>query len=262
MAMQLGTRVLSRVQRSAARFLVRRPFVVDSSAPIVSFTFDDFPRSALLTGGAILNRFGLRGTYYASFGLMGRRAPTGEIFVATDLDGLRQQDHELGCHTFSHCHSWDTPTRDFEHAIVRNGEALNKFLPGTSFRTFSYPISPPRPLSKQRAARHFLCCRGGGQTFNTGETDLNYLAAFFLEKSRDNPRAIADLIDANRRARGWLVLATHDVDSSPTPFGCTSALFTETVQRAIDSGARILPVAAAYDALCAAAGKGAAITSN
>ena len=246
---QVRTRVLSRVQRSAAQLLVRRPFEVASPAPIVSFTFDDFPRSAVLTGGAILNRFGLTGTYYASFGLMGTRAPTGDIFVPEDLGALQQQGHELGCHTFSHCHSWDTTAAEFEQSIVRNDEALKSFVPGASFRTFSYPISPPRPQSKRFAGEHFLACRGGGQTYIAGEGDLNYLAAFFLEKSRDNLQAVADVIDANRRARGWLVLATHDVDDHPTPYGCTPGFFEHVVRRVIDSGATVLSVAAACDAL-------------
>jgi peptidoglycan/xylan/chitin deacetylase (PgdA/CDA1 family) len=248
---QVKTRVMSRIQRSAAHLLARRPFVVDSPVPIVSFTFDDFPRSAVLTGGAILNRFGLIGTYYASFGLMGKQAPTGDIFLAEDLGVLRQQGHELGCHTFSHCHSWETSTEEFEREILRNDGALKAFIPGMSFRTLSYPISPPRPQTKRRAAEHFLCCRGGGQAFIAGAGDLNYLSSFFLEKSRDNFQAVADLIESNRRSRGWLVLSTHDVDDHPTPYGCTPKFFEAVVRRVVESGATVLPVAAACEALCA-----------
>src|SRR5262249_8265336 len=255
---QVRTRVLSRVQRSAAHLLARRPFAVDTPVPLVSFTFDDFPRSALLTGGGILNRFGLTGTYYASFGLMGTQAPTGDMFVADDLAVLREQGHELGCHTFSHCHSWETATTEFERSLVMNTEALKAYVPGASFRTFSYPISPPRPQSKRRAAGRFLCGRGGGQTFMAGTGDLNYLAAFFLEKSRDDLGAVAAVIEQNRRARGWLVLATHDVDDHPTPYGCTPAFFEAVVQRVVDSGATVLSVAAACEALC---GRNGQITS-
>src|SRR5207237_1150170 len=84
----LAARTQGRYQRSAARFLFRRPFPIDTQVPLISFTFDDFPRSALLTGGAILKRFGLLGTYYASFGLMGTKAPTGSIFLADDIGAL------------------------------------------------------------------------------------------------------------------------------------------------------------------------------
>jgi peptidoglycan/xylan/chitin deacetylase (PgdA/CDA1 family) len=240
---------LGAYQRSAARFHVRRPFTVSSPLPIVSFTFDDFPRSALLTGGAILNKLGFAGTYYASFGLMGTHAPTGDIFRPEDLEVLQTQGHELGCHTFSHCHSWETPPEDFERSILKNQAMLRTFIPGASFRTFSYPISPPRPMTKRKAARHFMCCRGGGQSFNVGTCDLDYLAAFFIEKCAGNRQALASVIDENRGARGWLILATHDVCRDPTPFGCSPDFFEAIVQCAVDSGARILPVVQALEEL-------------
>ena len=247
------TNVLERIhglyQRHAARALNTRPLTLDLHTPIVSFTFDDFPRSALLTGGAILEQFGVRGTYYASFGLIGRDAPTGPIFVREDLPVLVARGHELGCHTFDHCHSWNTTTPAFERSIIVNKIALEELMPGAAFRTFSYPISPPRPRTKLVVAGRFSCARGGGQTLNVGTTDLNYLRAYFLEKARDRPDDVQRVIDANRAKCGWLVLATHDVCKAPTSFGCTPDFFEDVVRRAVDSGARILPVADALDSM-------------
>ena len=116
-------------QRKAAGLVFRRPFLVSPHRPLISFTFDDFPRSALLAGGAILNRAGLSGTYYASLGLMGKKTPSGQIFVADDLKTLFEQGHELGCHTFSHCDSWETETSVFEKSILENRKALNTTVP-------------------------------------------------------------------------------------------------------------------------------------
>jgi len=249
-SLPLWARVQGRYRRSVARFLFRRPFEINSKIPFVSFTFDDFPRSALLTGGAILKHFGLTGTYYASFGLMGKQAPTGTMFLPEDLKTLFEQGHELGCHTFGHCHAWDTKSSVFEDSIIKNWLVLSELFPGASFRTLSYPISVPRARTKQRITKHFVCCRGGGQTFNVGTSDLNYLYAYFLEQSRNNPDAVKNLIDQNRRARGWLIFATHDICKTPTPFGCTPDFFEDIVQCAVDSGARILPVVQAWEALC------------
>lgn len=246
---RVWTKIQGRYQRSAARYSSRRPLLIESAAPLVSFTFDDFPRSALLAGGTILSRFGLTGTYYASFGLMGRTAPTGPIFLRQDLDVLREQGHELGCHTFDHCHSWETKTDLFEKSIVQNEEARRELIPGLPFKTFSYPISPPRPLTKRRTAAHFAGCRGGGQTLNVGMTDSNYLAAYFLEKSRDNAEAVHSLIEQNRRDCGWLIFATHDISPDPTPYGCTPEFFEDIVRSAVSSGARILPVGEVLEAL-------------
>src|SRR5215472_12483388 len=149
----------------------------------------------------------------------------GPMYHTEDLKELARLGHELGCHTYGHCHSWNTPPEVYERAILENRRALSEILPEVSLQTFSYPHSAPRPGVKKVALRHFLCCRGGGlrpgryihrhagggQTFNSGIADLNFLCAFFLEKSRDNPEAVKSLIGQNARARGWLILATHDV---------------------------------------------------
>jgi glycosyltransferase involved in cell wall biosynthesis len=236
-------------QRFRARSFARRPFVIITQTPVISFTFDDFPRSALLTGGAILESFGLAGTYYASLGIMGRETPTGSIFLPEDLRVLLERGHELGCHTFNHCHAWDTQASMFEDGVIQNHQKLNELLPDASFKTLSYPISVPRVETKRRISKYFACCRCGGQTYNTGETDLNYLSAFFLEQSRDNPEFVKNLIDQNRQARGWLIFATHDICEDPTRWGCTPGFFEEIVRYAVNSGARILPVYQAYNAL-------------
>ncbi len=203
----------------------------------------------MLAGGAILKRFGLAGTYFASFGLVGKETPSGQIFFPDDLTTLLEQGHELGCHTFAHCDSWATATKTFENSIIQNHAALDRLFPHCEFKTFSYPISLPRPKTKARIADYFLCCRGGGQAFNAGKTDLNQLSAYFLEKSRDNFQAVKDVIDHNRQACGWLILVTHDISNNPTPFGCTPEFFERVVEYAIGSGAQIVPVVEALEVL-------------
>jgi hypothetical protein len=245
----LWARVHGSYQRNAARRLFSRPFTVNPPGPIVSFTFDDFPRSAWLVGGAILERFQIRGTYYASFGLIGTTGPTGPIFEPGDVKRLLERGHEIGSHTFDHCHSWDTSRNVFERSILKNDAALKSLVSNASFRTFAYPISPPRPLTKRQAARHFACCRGGGQIVNSGSTDLNYLHACFLEQTRNDVEIVKSLIDRNRQACGWLILATHDVDGNPTRYGCTPDFFESVVRYAVNSGSRILPVIEALDEL-------------
>ena len=234
--------VYGRYARSSSRLFFRRPLVVRSRVPLASFTFDDFPQSAWTTGGAILRRFGLRGTYYASFGLMDRSTPNGKMFSLQDVKSLLEEGHELGCHTFDHYNSWKTKPMIFEGSVIKNRRVLEEMLPGVSFRTLAYPISEPHPLIKRRVGRYFLSCRSGGRSPNVGVIDLNALGACFLEQSRDNPGALKELIDRNCRERGWLVFATHDISNSPSPYGCTPELFEDIVSYVVSSGTRVLPV--------------------
>jgi peptidoglycan/xylan/chitin deacetylase (PgdA/CDA1 family) len=234
--------------RLAYTTLFRQPVSMRNEVPIISFTFDDFPRSAYHVAGTILKTYGFRGTYYAALGLMGKRAsPVGEIFSLEDLDRVAADGHELGCHTFAHCHSWNTSPKVFEQSIIENEQRLRELLPEASFKTFAYPIAGPRPHSKRRAARHFSCCRFGGQTYNAGVTDRSLLSAYFLEQGRHEPDAVKRLIDRNSEACGWLIFATHDVSDTPTRFGCTPGFFEDIVRYASRSGAAILPAGAAWD---------------
>jgi peptidoglycan/xylan/chitin deacetylase (PgdA/CDA1 family) len=196
-----------------------------------------------------LKRFGVRGTYYASFGLMGKYAPTGEMFLSDDVKTLLEEGHELGCHTFAHCDAWETETGAFEDSVRKNQLALSKLVNGACFKTLSYPINPPRARTKRNIGKYFICGRGGGQTVNVGTADLNYLRAFFLEKSRNHSEVVKSLIDQNQQARGWLIFATHDICKNPTPFGCTPEFFEEIVAYAVTSGAKILPVIKVWEAL-------------
>jgi peptidoglycan/xylan/chitin deacetylase (PgdA/CDA1 family) len=227
----------------------KRPLEYEIAEPIVSFTFDDFPRSALHVGGAILNRHGAAGTYFACAGLMGKTDATGEMFVEEDLRALVEQGHELGCHTCGHQDAMLTLPGAFERSIVANRSELARMCPEQNVRSFSYPKAEPNVGTKRAAAMHALCCRGGGQSFNRHRADLNCLKSFFIEQSREEPQRILSLIDENAAAPGWLIFSTHDVAERPSPYGCTPELFEKIVEHAASSGARLLTIGAACDAL-------------
>lgn len=237
-----GARAESKYRRACADYLFRRPLAIDGGRAFISFTFDDFPRTAFLVGGSILERHGRTGTYYVSLDLAGKQDVSGPMFATSDLAELREQGHELGCHTFSHCDSSEVPASVFWDSVVSNQRALDGLFSGASFRTFSFPKSAPRARTKQIVGGRFECCRGGGQTFNAGVADLNYLRAYFLEQARGDLSTVRHVIDQNREAKGWLIFATHDVCKNPSPYGCTPEFFDAVVHYAVDSGANIMPV--------------------
>ena len=220
-----------------------------NEAPIVSFTFDDFPRSAYYAGGAILKAHGFRGTYYTALGLADTLEPVGEIFSREDLVKVVADGHELGCHTFGHCHSWDTAPAAFERSIGDNARRLREWLPETSLTTLAYPLAEPRPSTKRLAARHFSCCRAGGQTYNTAVIDRGLLSAYFLERAKSLD-SVKRMIDRTAAASGWLIFATHDVCETASPWGCKPQFFDDVVRYASRSGNVVLPVCEAWDIVC------------
>lgn len=242
MSTALFARLQGKYRRVLSATLHCRLITMRNIVPLISFSFDDFPQSALETGGDILSAYGAKGTYYVSLNLLGRDTPTGRICSSKQVAAVWEQGHELGCHTFDHVDAWETEPSSFEESVLANRRTLKHLVPGVEFVTMSYPISNPRPATKERMGRRFAACRGGGQELNVGRLDLNYVRAFFLEQARDSPEVVWNLIEKNRTERGWLVFATHDISLQPTRFGCTPDFFAEVVRRATASGATIVPV--------------------
>ena len=56
-------RIRLRLRLEICRRVARRPHYFTLSRPIISFTFDDFPRNAAAMGGHILKQFGVSGTH-------------------------------------------------------------------------------------------------------------------------------------------------------------------------------------------------------
>ncbi len=246
----LLSRIIGKYHRTVASRCSRRITSIQTSIPIISFTFDDAPRTAFTIAGSILKAYGARATFYMSLGLLGARTEVGDIASAEDLLRAVEEGHELGCHTFDHWDTWQTTTDKFLRSVQRNKETLARVLPGREFRTFAYPISEPRPGVKAQLEKYFMCCRGGGQKPNIGEADLNLLKAYFLDR-RNNADIdqVKRVIDHSNSCQGWLIFATHDVVENPSPYGCTPKFFKEVVEYAARSGALLLTVGKACEAV-------------
>jgi len=250
MAIQIfWDRVKQRIRREASLRFGKRPVSLAISRPIVSFTFDDFPLSALQVGGAILEDHGFAGTFYTSLGLAGMQGPVGRYFSEADLSGLLERGHELGCHTYDHCDAWLTPARDYEASILRNRQELQRVLPGAAFASHSYPISYPRPSAKAVVGHHFCCARGGEPGANGRKSDANSLHAIFIEKAGGDLAVTKRYIDHAVAAGSWLILATHDVSETPSPFGCGPQVFSELVRFIAAAGITVMPVSRVFASL-------------
>ena len=240
---RLIARATGKARRLMAEQFGRRTMSIKTPVPIVSFTFDDAPRTAFSVGGEILKRFGARATYFVSLGILDTETEVGKIASVGDLARAVDEGSELGCHTFDHLDAWHVSSTAFLASVVRNREALHRILPGARFTTFAYPKSGAKLSIKSALGNTFICCRGGGQATNEGSADLNLLKACFVDRRTGvDTEFIRTLVDYNTARRGWLILATHDVAADPSPYGCTPEFLESIVQYASRSGALFLPV--------------------
>ena len=68
-------------------------FRLRNTTPMVSFTFDDLPKSAVTTGADLLEAHGARGTFYVSGGMVGLSTPDCAAGDANDVLTLHRRGH-------------------------------------------------------------------------------------------------------------------------------------------------------------------------
>ncbi len=233
-----------RLHLLAAKLLKRRLACQITPRPIISFTFDDFPRSALTVGGEILGEYGIRGTYYVAMGLLGKRTAVGEMFDENDLGRMAASGHELACHTLDHTISCDLSVPDLVASCRENQRRIAQVFGEHPADNFSFPEGVVTLSSKMALGSMYTTCRTIEPGVNRDPVDLAFLRSYRVY-STSGLRALHRVIRRNQSENGWIVVYTHDVGMTPSPYGCTPIEFREVVRCAVDSGAEVLPVAEA-----------------
>src|SRR6266513_668118 len=233
---------LSDVRRKTMCSLYSRKVAWGNRGPVVSFSFDDFPRTAYTVGGAILKRLEVRGTYYAAPGLMGTTNHLGEQFCTDDVKALDQDGHELASHTFSHISSRAVSNSVYMDDVERGRAAIEKIAGTADSGNFAYPFGDVTLKAKRTLGPKLCSSRSIFPGLNGPDVDVNLLLANSLYGGDDQFGRAQQLIVENEKCRTWLIFYSHDVQSDASCYGCTPSLLESAASFAIRRGSRILPV--------------------
>ncbi len=230
-----------KLRRRAVRLLARRPARRSPQRPMISFSFDDAPATAVGIGAQILEGHGLRGTYFVSAGLADTHGPMGRYAGQAELMALAAKGHELACHTFSHLDCGRARAAAISADIERNRLALDEWgAPAAA--TFAYPYGDVSLDAKQVLQRRYGLLRGLHPGLIEAGVDLNQAPAVGVEGPDGESRARRWLWRAAER-KAWLILYSHDVDDQPSPWGCTPGALAALVKLAVDGGFDVVTVA-------------------
>jgi len=240
--------LVGRVKRRLTRLQARRTVNCAQERFVVSFSFDDFARSAATTGAEILESFGWRGTYYASAGFENANNHLGELFTAADIAALVSRGHEIGCHTENHINCALNAPVVLQREVRRNQRRL-RALGAPTPRSFAFPFGEASAVAKTLLGRHYSCLRGIGRTINRRYGDANQLGAVAIEGDTGDAPAVLSYVDNLKTAPGWLIFFTHDVRENPGQWGCTPALLRTVCEAVQAAGFEVMPVGEAFAAL-------------
>ena len=229
----MWSEVKVRVDHRLAMHLGVDRFQLRNAAPMVSFTFDDLPKSAATTGADLLEAHGARGTFYVSGGLVDIGTGNWIAGDGNDLLALRRRGHEIGCHTFSHRRVCDLDEASLADEITRNRDFLRALDPALEIDTFAYPWGYGSFARKSQLKDRFLTCRSIVQGVNAGSVDLQFLRAMPLIDGEIDRDGIERAFDDAETNNGWLIFYGHDVTDRPSPYGCSPALLNHALEAAV-----------------------------
>jgi peptidoglycan/xylan/chitin deacetylase (PgdA/CDA1 family) len=233
--------IAARLAREIGGFMHTRPAKIGWAGGVVSFSFDDFPKSAWLTGGAIIEKYDVRATYYAAMSFAGTVADLGAMFDIEDLRTANANGHEIACHTYSHADLLYLSPGEIVAEVERNAAALAEVFDDVTMANFAYPYGAVSLAAKAALNRRFASCRGTGEGINRGTVDLTDLRAVPLYPGSQDRDRLRQLIDENRAVGGWLIFYTHDVAEQPSAFGCTPEQLDAMVAYAAETSP-VLPI--------------------
>lgn len=243
---------VARLQAHLMRRLAPKTLHVTGERPVISFTFDDVPDSTLHYGAAILEKYGLHGTFYIAGNLTGTSETSRQLINENGIRELADRGHEIGCHTYTHPNIAALSGTRLQDDIDRNRSFLKRILGARSAgRTekfnFAYPYNAVSYFAYRRLAKNYRTCRAGENLINRGATCPQMLFGMEIGQPEQRSAELTREIDAVKQQPGWLIFFTHDISDTPTPYGCTPATFEQLVQYAVQSGCAILTVNEALD---------------
>ncbi|MDZ4760431.1 MAG: polysaccharide deacetylase family protein [Alphaproteobacteria bacterium] len=239
----------ARINRRLVQWRPAAPVLILPRQPVVSFTFDDFPKSAIAAADIIERLHGHAG-FYASTGFLGRQHPAmGEMFDPESLSDLALRGHEIGAHTHSHIDCAKSDLAAFQNDMDLNLAMLQQAACMPPPSSMAYPYGETSHAAKRWTAENFTTGRGVLPGVNTGLADRAQLRAVELGASAAHLRRAFAHLESCIRSKGWLIFFTHDVSSSPSAHGARPDLIEELGRRACGQGA-ILAAPTAAAALC------------
>ena len=152
-------KTLKKIARALTRYINLKPFYINPNEAVVSFTFDDFPKSAATTAANILQKYNFTATYYCVGSFIGTKQDNIEQYDIDDIHRLVNEGQEIACHTSAHI-DCQSASKNKLMLDINNNEKIIVDLCGNKPTNFSYPFGLTGLRSKQIAGNRFITARG------------------------------------------------------------------------------------------------------
>lgn len=227
-----------RIKMAGLAMLKARPTKCNLKAPLVSFSFDDAPKTSVSVGAKMLEDAGAVATFYLTGSHCGQSFEGIEQYSQDDIQTLANNGHEIACHSFSHSRFRGASESEMAEDLAQNqrffANALNN--PNFSFDSFAYPYGEFDAKSREYIGERYLNARGVYRGVNHGVLDFANLKTTPLEKRRFSSNYLQKHLKTAQNKNGWVVFFTHDIADDCSIYGSTPDIIAQTIEavRALD----------------------------
>lgn len=208
----------------------------------VTLTFDDGLVSQY-RAATLLERYGYRGTFYVSSGLLGKTFEGIPVMDAAQARDLAARGHEIGGHTYTHVRPSEVDAQTFERELAADKTALAAL--GIETTGFAYPYG--EVAYEELVAERYTSGRNVADRINqlpVSEEDRYRLHAVPL--SHENYRDVDVYLQSLGRDGGWLIFAIHDISENESElrprFDLTAGELEYVLERIQVSGIAVVTV--------------------
>lgn len=240
--------LIRQISKRIRPFINQRKINFKLERPLVSFTFDDFPRTAITNGARMLEAEGWRSTYYTSAALEKMVNHHGPHFNKSDLHTLNRKGHEIACHTLNHIDMSPLSSEEIVFQCEQNKQELVQSGISHPLENFAYPFGIVSPRLKKTLQPRYRSMRGIQRGVHFDKADLNELKANPLDQPKRLKQAHA-LLETLGQKPGWIIFFAHEVTENPSEWGCTPEAFQAIINSVKNIDALVLPVNEAIDYL-------------
>ncbi len=165
---------------------------------------------------------------------------------ADEIIGLHRSGHEIACHTFSHSRAIDLNAAAMTAEMEKNRRYFLALDPSIRMENFAYPYGQGSLSRKRQLGKAFRSSRGIYPGVNSGTVDLQFLRATPLIERDIDRDGVDRAFDEAVAKNGWLIFYSHDVEATPSPYGCSPSFLRHALEAA---SRRKIPIVTVAEAL-------------
>lgn len=223
---------------------------------VVSVTFDDGWESAYSEGLPVLEKYGIKATYY----ILGDSFDDPQYMSEAQVKSLITSGHEIAAHTMTHPDLTTLPEDKLEWELSEADRILTQKF--GEIQDFATPLGASNATVVEHAKKYYRSLRNtAGDPEVMGDNDINRcntLKPFDLNaytvRDTTTREDIQKQLDYIKQRGGWLILTYHQVGKHDSHWAIDQNTLDEQMKMIRDSGARTATMNQVLDAIAAEKG--------